>query len=188
MKHPDESQLVLYLILYVILPVWVIAGAWDWWCHKKTKIEQTSGLKESIIHSIMGVQVGLPILACLIYEVNVLCFFVLITHEYVAHQDIVFATPRREISHWETHAHSYLSTVPFYLIGLIVVRRWETFVKMITFDWSGEMGLVLRAEPIGGTPYYLPYYLGFAFCVGVLPYVEENIRCWRYQRRTGVNR
>ena len=187
MSDPTESQLVLYLILYVILPIWTIAGTVDWWCHRKTKIEETSGLKESIIHSIMGIQVGLPIIACLVFEVNVLlmlfCFFILITHEYVAHQDIVWATPRREISHLEIHAHSYLSTVPFYLIGLIVVRRWDTFIKMITLDWSGEMSLVLRSEPIGGTPYYLPYYLTFALCVGVVPYVEENIRCWLYQRR-----
>jgi hypothetical protein len=187
MTNPGESQLVLYLILYVLLPIWTIAGALDWWCHRRTKIEENSGLRESIIHSIMGIQVGLPIIACLVFEVNVLlmlfCFFVLITHEYVAHQDIVYATPLRRISHLETHVHSYLSTVPFYLISLIVVRRWDTFIKMITLDWSGEMSLVLRQEPIGGTPYYLPYYLAFAFCIGVIPYIEENIRCWNYHRR-----
>ena len=97
MTNPGESQLVLYLILYVILPIWTVAGAVDWWCHRRTKIEENSGLRESLIHSIMGVQVGLPILACLMFEVNVLlmlfCFFILITHEYVAHQDIVYATP-----------------------------------------------------------------------------------------------
>ena len=155
MTNPGESQLVLYLILYVILPIWTVAGAVDWWCHRRTKIEKTAAAREPR-STIMGVQVGLPILACLMFEVNVLlmlfCFFILITHEYVAHQDIVYATPRRHISHLETHVHSYLSTVPFYLVSLIVVRRFDSFIKMITLDWSGEMSLVWRQGPSVAPP------------------------------------
>jgi len=185
MQDPGVSDLVLNLILYICLPTWVIAGFADWWCHRKTKIEETSGLKESLMHSLMGLQVGFPIVVSLFFEVNVLillvCLLVLISHEIVAHHDVVYSSPVREITIWEVHAHAFLSTIPFYIFALIVVRRWETFLKMITLDWSGELGLELRTESLGGD-HFVPVYLVFMLIVGVLPYVEENLRCWRASR------
>lgn len=184
MEQPEVRELVLSFIMYVLLPMWGIAGFVDWCCHRATQIEKNSGIWESLIHSIMGVQVGLPILICLIFEVNVLalllCFFVLITHEIVAHHDVHFTAPLREISIWEVHAHNYLATIPFYMVALTVMLRWETFIKMITLDWSGEMSLVLRSHAIGHQPMFVPYYLGFMCCVCVIPYIEELYRCYRY--------
>ena len=43
----DEATLVLNVILYVLLPLWGIAGIVDWWCHRNTEIEKTSGLHEA---------------------------------------------------------------------------------------------------------------------------------------------
>ncbi len=43
----DEATLVLNVILYVLLPLWGIAGIVDWWCHRNTEIEKTSGLHET---------------------------------------------------------------------------------------------------------------------------------------------
>ena len=40
----DEATLVLNVILYVLLPLWGVAGIVDWWCHRNTEIEKTSGL------------------------------------------------------------------------------------------------------------------------------------------------
>ena len=31
----DEATLVLYVILYVLLPLWGLASMLDWWCIKK---------------------------------------------------------------------------------------------------------------------------------------------------------
>lgn len=186
MNEAGDSILTLNLILYVLLPIWTIAAFFDWCCHRATRIESTSGLRESLIHAIMGIQVGAAMMVCLLFEVNVLvmlvCLFVLVTHEIVAHHDIVWASSRREIKHWETHIHSYLSSVPFYLFSLIVVRRWGTFLEMVRLDWAGQMKLVPRPEPLGGS-HYLPAYLTLALCVGVLPYGEEMLRCWLHQRR-----
>ena len=61
----DEAALVLYVILYVLLPLWGIASMLDWWCHKKTNIEATSGLREAYIHCLMGAQIGLPLVLSL---------------------------------------------------------------------------------------------------------------------------
>lgn len=187
----DTSDLILSLILYVMLPLWGIAGFIDWMCHRHTHIERTSGVKESFIHLLMGAQVGAPIILCLIFEVNILLlfliFFVLITHELVAHWDVHFTAPRREISIWEVHAHNYLATIPFYLTALILVRKWDVVLKLINFEWAGQFALEIRGEPIGGTPYYLPYYLSFMIAICVVPYFEELWRCYRYQKQQEAN-
>ena len=43
----NTAELVLYIILYILLPLWGIAGMVDWWCHRQTEIEKTSGLHEA---------------------------------------------------------------------------------------------------------------------------------------------
>jgi hypothetical protein len=47
----NTNQLLINLILYGMLPLWGIAGFIDWCCHRATRIERTSGLKESLVHS-----------------------------------------------------------------------------------------------------------------------------------------
>jgi hypothetical protein len=176
------NDLILNLILYVILPLWGVTGFIDWICHRATDIEHTSGLKEALIHALMGVQVGIPIALGILFEMNVLvfliCLLALAAHEVVAHYDVRTTMHLREISIWEMHAHNYLSTIPFYLIALIGVRNPETFIKTITLDWGGEMALLLRAEPVGGGA-YLPMYVGFMGIICFLPYTEEIYRCLR---------
>ena len=55
----DTKHLLINLILYCLLPLWGITGFVDWCCHRATHVEQTSGLKESLLHSLMGVQLGI---------------------------------------------------------------------------------------------------------------------------------
>src|SRR5688572_20667372 len=71
-----EQSKLINLILYGLLPLWGIAGFIDWCCHRATKVESTSGLKESLVHSVMGIQLGIPILLCLLFEINVLVLFI----------------------------------------------------------------------------------------------------------------
>jgi len=179
----DPRQLLINLILYGLLPLWGIAGFLDWCCHRATSVESTSGLKESLIHSLMGIQLGIPILLCLLFEVNVLvlliCVAMWLLHEVVAHWDVYYATPRRDISIWEVHVHNYMATVPLYLLMLVVILNWDVALKAIKFDWAGQFGLILLAQRPGGGR-YLPGYLGFMAVLCVFPYLEENIRCLRY--------
>ena len=129
----DTNALLVNLILYGMLPLWGIAGFVDWCCHRATKIERTSGLKESLMHSLMGIQLGIPILLCLLFKVNVLvlliCIAAWLLHEIVAHWDVHYAAPRRTISIWEMHVHNYMATLPIFLLMLIVVLNWPVVVK-----------------------------------------------------------
>jgi hypothetical protein len=178
-----EQSKLINLILYGLLPLWGIAGFIDWCCHRATKVESTSGLKESLVHSLMGVQLGIPILLCLLFEINVLvlfiCVFMWLAHEVVAHWDVHYATPRRHISIWEVHVHNYMATVPLYLLMLVAILNWDVVVKAATLDWEGQFTLRLLEKRPGG-PVYLPAYLTFMAVLCVFPYIEENIRCLRY--------
>jgi len=181
MSH--EKSLLINLILFGLLPLWGIAGFVDWCCHRATKVESTSGLKESLIHSLMGIQLGIPILLCLLFRINVLilliCFAMWLLHEVVAHWDVHYAAPRRRISIWEVHVHNYMATVPLYLLMLIVVINWDVTVKLLSFDWSGQFTLHRVSVPYGGER-YLPAYLTFMAVLCVFPYLEENVRCLKY--------
>jgi len=185
----DEATLVLNVILYVLLPLWGLAGMLDWWCHRQTEIEKTSGLKEAYIHCLMGVQICIPLVLSLLFEVNVLimlmCFAALIAHEVVAHYDVHFATGKREISIWEVHAHNYLATLPFFLLLLIIVRKWDVFLDTATLNWGGGFSIEWRQEPLGSSGNYATSYMVIMAIFVVFPYMQEWWRCYSYEKKHG---
>ena len=189
MNEAQTHDLVLLLLLYVMLPIWGLSGFVDWMCHKATRIHETSGVKECLLHLTMGIQIGIPIFLSMLFEMNVLvmfmCFFSLICHELVAHYDVHYTAPRREISIWEVHAHNYLATVPFYMVALVVVRNFGVFMDFITLNWSGQIGLSWREVPVGGSG-YLPIYLLFMSVFCYLPYFEELVRCIIHARKRSL--
>lgn len=182
----DTSQLLINLMLFILLPIWSIAGFADWLCHRSTRIESTSGLKESLMHSAMGIQVGIPIVLCLQFEINVLvmiiCLVCWLLHELVAHWDVHYTSDIREISIWEMHAHSYLATLPLFMLLSLIVIKWPVFQQLITFDWQGQLHLTRAAELPGGK-HYFNVYVVVVLLFGVVPYIEENIRCLTALRR-----
>lgn len=184
----ETSDLLINAMMYVFLPLWGIAGFVDWCCHRATKIETTSGLKESLMHSLMGIQMAIPIILCLLYYVNVLilaiCIITWIFHEVVAHWDVKYAAPKREISIWEMHAHTYLGSLPLYMLMSIIVINWPVFQQLISLDWAGNMSFTLVEEP-HGTSSYLPAYFTFMAVLCVFPYVEENLRCLKATLKKG---
>lgn len=182
----DTNELLMRVILYGLLPLWGICGFVDWWCHRATRIESTSGLKESLIHSLMGVQLGIPIVLCLTFQVNALilliCAAAWLAHEFAAHWDVAHATPRRTISIWEVHVHNYMATLPLFLLMLIVVMNWNVVTAVASGDLAGQFEFTRVATP-HGSEHYLPYYLAFMGIVCVVPYLEENLRCLRAHLR-----
>lgn len=183
--QPSLEFLLRGLLLYLVLPAWVLFGFLDYLCHRKARIEHTTGLRECILHIVMGLQISLPILLALVLEINVLVLLVslgiLIFHEVVAHMDVKTAYGNRTISAWEMHAHSFLEVIPFISFGLVAVLKWPVFVKMITFDWAGEFYIAPKVNPISGT--FIVGYMVFTLFVGMIPYVEEFLRCYKARPR-----
>lgn len=177
-------MLLFNFVMFVCLPLWLIMGFIDWYCHKKSKIEETSGWQESVYHAIMGVQVGIPIFLGLYFEINVLqfiiMFMVLIFHEVVAHMDVHYALHKREISILETHVHSFLECLPFVIVALIVFINWSAFVDFISFNWAGNMSLIFKKRPLDSG--YITGYFFTLIILDVIPFIEEFIRCYRFQK------
>ena len=138
----------------------------------------------------MGVQLGIPILLCLLFQVNVLvlliCFAAFVLHEIVAHYDVHYSAPKRRIRIWEVHVHNYMATIPLYLLMLIMVLNWDVVLKLVQLQWAGQFTLQRLPAPQGGVrlPARLPA-VHVVLCV--VPYSKRTcVACGR-AARTGLS-
>jgi hypothetical protein len=72
-EHPERriaDRASQKYMMYFALPAWSVAGALDWLWHRQTKIETTSGPKESILHLMMKAESGISVLAGLFLKPN----------------------------------------------------------------------------------------------------------------------
>lgn len=46
------------VLQYFIIPLWTAAGIADWFCHRASKIERTTGLKETALHLMMPLSIS----------------------------------------------------------------------------------------------------------------------------------
>lgn len=107
-------------ITYIVLPVWCVSGFLDWLWHRQTKIETTSGVKESIMHVVMMAEAGSPILTGLFLEINAGSLALMaagwLLHELTVAWDVKYTISRRQIFPREQHTHTYMQTTPFNIV------------------------------------------------------------------------
>jgi hypothetical protein len=93
------------------MPVWIGAGLADWWCHRRTDIEHTTGVRESAIHAAMMLEGGLPTTLGLFCEINagtlLLTYASLGAHELSGILDVVCADGQREVTPTEQYVHAF---------------------------------------------------------------------------------
>jgi hypothetical protein len=175
-----ESATIRYL-MYVLLPAWFVPGIADYWMHRRTRIEQTSGLRESAIHALMMGEISVPLLLTLLCEVNPLLLGIGAAtaglHEATAIWDVgsaVHGGP--EMRPAEQHIHSFLESLPFMAISALLCLRWDQVADV----WQGRAGasawrLRLRRRELPGG--YLAGVLGSVAALIARPYAEELWRC-----------
>jgi hypothetical protein len=181
-----ERETARKLLLYAVPPAWIAAGLADWVCHRATRIEDTAGAKESLIHLLMQAEFGVPVLLTLFCEItppviaSEIAAFVL--HEATVYWDLTYTAPRREIAPFEQQVHAWLELVPLVAIALIAVLHWPEMKAVFGFrdgplDWS----MRLRDKPLP-----LWYRAGLLISVTLfdaLPYLEELRRTLRANGR-----
>ncbi|MEW2561660.1 diguanylate cyclase [Streptomyces griseorubiginosus] len=183
----DVGDITTRYLLYGLLPGWFVPGLADWVMHRRTRIEDTSGTKESLIHSLMMAEVGLPIALTLRYEVNPLLLTVQLggaaVHEATALWDVKTAVDSdREVKPLEQHIHSFLESLPFAALAALMCLHADQ-VKSLARGGRGHKDawrLVPRRRPL--SPGYLT---GIGAAIGacvLLPYGEELLRCLRTAR------
>ncbi|WP_411881687.1 hypothetical protein [Polaromonas sp. YR568] len=104
-----------FILLYLVMPAWLLAGMADWACHRHTGLERTTGVKESLLHLLMIAQVGLGVLAVLFLEINsavlLLLAGLLVAHALTSHWDLHYASGKRFVGAFEQTMHAYLESI-----------------------------------------------------------------------------
>ena len=181
----DTALITRNFILYFLLPLWILLGFVDYLCHRRTKIETTSGLTESLIHWILLSLIGVPMLLGLFFNISALVILTMIAafllHETAAIWDVNYASARREILVVERHLHSYLGVLPFMIASMVICLHWDQFLALVGLaSQPGSFSLHLKQPPLP-----LNYVVAiFAAVSGLMavPYAEEFWRCFRVWR------
>lgn len=185
------SDPVAVILLYFLLPLWLLAGVADWLCHRAARIERSTGAKESLIHLLMLGEVGVPLLGALFLEINALVILVAIAaflvHEATAMWDVRYASSLRWVGPVEQHVHSFLEMIPLMALLIIAALHWDQFLAL--FGASGEaprFDLRWKAEPLPAS-YVVPLLAAVAG-LALLPYLEELLRGLRAARGKAAGR
>lgn len=176
------TDFIYQLIGFVAIPLWLLAGLCDWWCHRLTHIESNSGWRESLLHALMLTEIGLPLLAALFFEINALIFLLALTmwiiHDATALWDVSYAHRRRYLSPFEQHMHSFLELMPLFVLTLVGVAHWQQLLALFgAGDQAAHFTLRLKQHPLPRS--YLHAVLIAVFFLQILPYGEELLRCAR---------
>jgi hypothetical protein len=167
------QQTATCLLMYVVLPLLVVAGFLDWLCHRATRIEETSGLAENAVHWLMFGQIGAGIAGIVLFETNLAVLlwvaFVFVLHEITVWLELRYTVARREVRPIEQVVHSFMELLPLVALALLAVIA------------SPDGGLRLRRAP-----WPAGYALAAAAAVlvfNVLPLAQETARCLRRRTR-----
>lgn len=187
----DPALLVRYYILYFILPLWILAGLTDYFLHKRTKIEDNTGIKESLLHALQLGEAGIPVIFGLLFDINALIIAVmlgaLVIHEATALWDVTYAHTRRYIGPLEQHIHSFMEILPIMAVSFVTILYWNQFLALIGLG-SQPPRFELKAKDDPLSPGYLIALFFTIAILIILPYGEELWRCIRTARYRVNNR
>jgi hypothetical protein len=183
MPHSAAAEAIL---LYFVLPLWLLAGLADYLCHRAARIELTSGYRESLLHLLMLAEVAIPLLAALFLEINALILALmiagLVVHQLTALWDTKFASQKRQITPIEQHVHSFLELIPLTAVLIVIIFNWSQFVSLWGLGSEpARFDLVLKRDPLPWT--YVAAFLFASASLEVLPFLEEFVRGWRARKR-----
>ena len=182
-RHPDDLRIPprsseakdagRRLVLYGLLPLSVVPGLADWWMHRRTRIEHTSGTKESAVHALMMTEAGVPVLMGLLARVNPLVLTTMggaaLAHGATAVYDVSPAVGGREVRPIEQPIHA------------------DQARKTLRGGRDRQDRRLLPEEhPLPAA--YLAGLAGVIVAGVVVPYAEELRRCLRTASRVGSRR
>jgi hypothetical protein len=180
------DELTVYVLMYFVLPVWLVAGFADYLCHRAASIATTSGAKESVLHLMQFAEMAVAVLSAMFFEINALILLVMIVcfllHEATALWDVTYASATREVTPIEQHVHSFLEMMPLMGFVLIAVLNWPQFLALVGLgNEPARFDLRLRHAPPSWM--YVATILTLVLLFEVLPYLEELVRGLRADRR-----
>ena len=149
----STELLLQHFLMYIVVPVWLLAGLADYFCHKVTRIERTSGVGESLLHLLQFVQVGVPLLAALFLEINAAVLLIMLTglvlHQATALWDVRYANATRGIPPAEQHVHGILEMTPAIATAVVAILHWPQFLALFGAG-EARFTLELKHVPLPG--------------------------------------
>lgn len=177
----DRTAITQNFLAYFIVPLWAMSGVADWLCHRVSRIETTTGAKESLIHLLMLAEMGVPVLAGLFLEITspVLALMIasFLLHEATALWDVAYAVTRRQVTAIEQHVHSFLEMMPLMAVSFIAVLHWDRCRDLLRGAFGNGPALAFKRPPLPA-----PYIAGTLASMALFeatPYLEELVRCLR---------
>jgi hypothetical protein len=177
-------------LMYVVIPLWFVPGVLDYLLHRRSRIEVTSGPRESLIHLVMMAEMGVPAWLGLLCEINPGLIAAMGTLA-VAHNATSVLDQRtavgggRELTSAEMSVHSYLESLPFAALGTLCCLHWDE-LRELTRPGRGWWRLRRKHAPLPAG--YLAGVAAATLGLIAVPYAEEMIRCLAAaRRRAGQN-
>jgi len=181
-----EADVLRSVLMYFVLPLWLVAGFADYLCHRASHIATTSGPKESLIHLLMLTEIGIAVTAAMTFEIDaaviVLMIIVWAAHEATAVWDVTFAHHKREVTPIEQWVHGYLGVLPLLSLLMVVILHWSQFLALFGLGTEAPRFDIVWKDPPLPWGYVLPI-ISATVLFEVLPYVEELARGVRARLR-----
>lgn len=181
----STDALLQQFLMYIVVPVWLLAGLGDYFCHRAAHIERTSGVAETLLHLLQFALVGVPLLAALFLEVNAVVLLImlagLVLHQVAAIWDVRYANATRRVAPAEQHVHGVLEMAPAIATAVVAILNWADFLSLFGIG-AASFGLEFKHAPLPG--WYLASVLLAVLLCGVLPYGEELLRTLRAAKLT----
>lgn len=163
------------LLLWGIYPLWLLAGAGDYLCHRQTDIEHTSGQCESRYHLSQFLTLLVIFAAAVLLKANALVFgamvILIVAHSVLAHMDVSYTDGRRYISPLEQQIHGFMEVLPVVAVAIFGVLHWDEIS-------GGLSSPILSLTPV--TSGRLLLLASFAVLAGA-PILEELVRTRRHR-------
>jgi hypothetical protein len=178
----DVETTVRRYLMYVLLPSWLVPSIADWWYHRRSRIEETTGLKEAVLHTAMAVEVGVPVAITLTMRISrpvyALMSLFALAHTVTSWWDVQLANDSdREVTAGEQHVHGFLEVLPLTSLATVGAMHWQ----QILHRPPGQPAFGRRQPPL--PRWYLGAGAAITAAVVAGPYRDEITRCIRTARR-----
>jgi hypothetical protein len=168
----------LPVLVYVGYLLWLLGGAADFLCHRRTDLPHTSGLGESSLHLLQLAVIGSGLLLwlALASSLSLLAMelVLVIAHAVFGYLDTRQAFGRRVISPIEQHVHSILDMAPIIAFGILLGSAWAD-------AWQRGWALSPRQPPFA--PAVWIQVLAPALLLCVVPALMEFRAAWLAHER-----
>lgn len=160
---------------------WIAAGHADWWCHRVTDIEHTSGFAECIFHWALLAIGGIALVLALMLQPSlglvVTLFALWLLHQVVTWMELRYVVQLRCVQPTEQMVHSFLEVIPLVLI-LVISVDIAIHGEPRALIWQFSLRSLSAMEP---APILATYGVAILLLI-LVPFTEEAIRCYKRPR------